>query len=58
MKNLQEIKDSEGNSIKDIVAITTYLDGIVVGTKDKLYTNVTSLLKAQSLEGDNITEKI
>lgn len=38
-----EIKDSKGNTIKDIIAITTYLDGIVVATKNGLFTKSESL---------------
>ena len=43
-REFHEIKDSEGNSIEGIVAVVTYLDGIVVATKRGIFTNVKSLL--------------
>jgi hypothetical protein len=47
-RQFEEIKDSKGNTIKDIVAVTTYLDGIVVATKNGLFTNVKSLLTKEN----------
>lgn len=44
-KDWYEIKDQNGLTITEIVAITTFKDGLVVATKDGLYTNVKSLIK-------------
>lgn len=43
-KKMFEILDPNGISIKNITAIVTYKDGIVVGTPNGLYTNVESLI--------------
>ena len=39
-----ELLTDEGKPITDVVSICTYLDGVVVGTKHGLFTNVKELL--------------
>lgn len=41
----KEIHDEKGRPIIEVTAIVNYLDGIVIGTKNGVYTNVKSLIE-------------